>query len=108
GGSERLGSARTQRQGPGCLAQHTPMLLVRVAPGAKGAAAGRALTRAGGQDTEIVRPFLPQQLTNLRRAGDEPTVLSGFLIVLGSVALVHALFVAIRAGRRDLAVLRAL
>src|SRR5437879_13366367 len=53
GGYERLGLAGTQLQGPGVLAEHTTMVLVRVLPGAEGAAAGRDHTPAAGQRTQM-------------------------------------------------------
>ena len=107
-GYQRVSPPAAQPQSGSADGDNSTMLLVRLTSGAKGAAADRALVRTAGSYTEIVRPFQPPPLTNLRRAGDAPVFLAGFLLLLGTVALVHALFVAIRAGRRDLAVLRAL
>jgi len=79
------------------------VLLVHLAPGAD----GRALVRAAGPDTEVVRAFLAPTLTNLHRAGRTPDVLALFLAVLGAAGLIHALLIAMRMGRRELGVLRA-
>lgn len=78
-------------------------LFVHLAPGQNGA----SLVRAGGDDTEVVRPFLVPTLTNLHRAGRTPDVLALFLAVLGAAGLIHALLIAMRMGRRELGVLRA-
>ena len=48
---------------------------MHLAPGAS----DKALIRAAGPETEIVRSFLPPALTNLHRAGNAPTVLALFL-----------------------------
>jgi hypothetical protein len=56
----------------------------------------------------IDRPFMPATLTNLREIGAAPYLLAVFLGVLGLASLTHALLVAVRGRRRDLAVLRSM
>jgi hypothetical protein len=53
-------------------------------------------------------PFQPPNLRNLRQIGAIPYVLGAFLGLLGLASLVHALLVAVRGRRRELAVLRSL
>lgn len=63
---------------------------------------------AAGAVLNVGQLVTPAGLENLERTRDLPTVLGGFLVVLGLGALGHALSGTIRRRRRDLAVLRAL
>jgi hypothetical protein len=56
----------------------------------------------------VDRPFLPPSLRNLREIGTAPYLLAAFLGLLGLASLAHALLVAVRGRRHDLAVLRSL
>jgi ABC-type lipoprotein release transport system permease subunit len=50
----------------------------------------------------------PSEIKNLRLVGSAPWLLAAFLAALATAAVGHALVVSVRAGRRDLAVLRTL
>ena len=50
----------------------------------------------------------PLELTNLHNVRTLPTVLAGFLAVLGTIAIGHALFSSVYRRRRDLAVMQSL
>lgn len=79
--------------------------LVRVAPGRRVA---DVLGRHAGGTLEVVLPFEPPALRNMREVGSVPVVLAGFLGLLAAAAVGHALVVSVRARRREVAVLRAL
>jgi hypothetical protein len=53
-------------------------------------------------------PEPPMEIENLRRVESLPFVLAGFLALLGTVAVAHALLVGVRRRARDFATLRAL
>jgi ABC-type lipoprotein release transport system permease subunit len=76
------------------------------ADGVDVAAANVALARA--TDTEVFEPRLPSDVNNLEEVQSLPRALAVFLAVLAVLALVHALVVTVRLGRKDLAVLHAL
>ena len=59
-------------------------------------------------DLPILLPEPPAQIQNLRLVSSAPWLLAGFLAALGTAAVGHALVLSVRAGRRDLAVLKAL
>ena len=57
---------------------------------------------------EVDRPAIPSSVDNLDELGSLPWTVAAFLALLATLASVHALVMAVRAWRRDLAVLRAL
>ena len=59
-------------------------------------------------DLPAFRPLAPAQIQNLRSVRAAPWLLAGFLAALAAAAVGHALVMSVRAGRRDLAVLKAL
>jgi hypothetical protein len=54
------------------------------------------------------RPLPPAEIEKLRQVDAVPKILGAFLLVLGMIALAHALVVSVRRRSRDFAVLRAL
>ncbi|MGQ0833088.1 MAG: ABC transporter permease, partial [Microthrixaceae bacterium] len=76
--------------------------LVRLAPGATTAALDRY--RSSG---EVVAPFEPPRVHNLRQIGALPWLLAAFVALVGALAMAHGLWVSIRTRRRELSVLRA-
>jgi len=61
-----------------------------------------------GDWIEAARPPVPAEVTNLSRLRSTPNLLLGMLLLLLGAAVVHALLVAFRARRHDVAVLQAL
>ncbi len=59
-------------------------------------------------DLPTFLPMPPAQIQNLRLVSSAPWLLAAFLAALGTAAVGHALVMSVRAGRRDLAVLKAL
>ncbi|MEO3863257.1 ABC transporter permease [Acrocarpospora sp. B8E8] len=89
------------------------VLLVTLRPGADVAAATARLGRdaslaAGGARLGVVPFFKPRQLTDIQGIPALPIVLGGFLAALALAATGHALAVAVRRRRHEVAVLRAL
>lgn len=68
--------------------------------------ANEALATATG--TEVFGPRLPSDVNNLREVRALPGGLAAFLVLLATVAVVHALVSTVRVRRHELAVLRAL
>jgi FtsX-like permease family len=87
-------------------------LAVRLRPGAdKSAAFARldaldATSDPSGSPPD--RPVPPAEIEKLQQVDAVPRILAAFLLVLGMIALAHALVVGVRRRARDYAVLRAL
>lgn len=64
--------------------------------------------RRSGLEAELVTPFAPPRLRNLRQIGSTPLLLLLFLVALTTVSAAHAATQAVRHRRHDMAVLRAL
>lgn len=79
------------------------LALVGVRPGTDPVAVTQRHT-----DLPVSAPTPPSEVKNLQLVESAPWVLAAFLAALATVALAHALMVCVRAGRRDLAVLRTL
>jgi ABC-type lipoprotein release transport system permease subunit len=79
------------------------LVLVAVRPGADAVAVARRHT-----DLPVSPPVPPSELENLRLVGSTPWLLAAFLAALAITAVGHAVVVSVRAGARDLAVLRTL
>lgn len=71
---------------------------------------GQDAVRVVGRHTDlpVLLPMPPAQIQNLRLVSSAPWLLAVFLAALGTAAVGHALVMSVRAGRRDLAVLKAL
>lgn len=80
--------------------------LVRFRPGTDPTAA-RARLEAAFPGT-VVDPLAPNEVENLRRVAGVPAVLAGLVAVLGIGTALHAMVVAVRRRRRDLAVLKSI
>ena len=80
--------------------------LVRFAAGASQTAAIHRFARESGDTPE--GPRLPPGVDHLTQVDQLPFVLAGFLALLATLALIHALVTASRSQRRDFAVLRVL
>lgn len=79
------------------------LVMVRVRPQADPIAVAERHT-----DLPVSPATPPSEIKNLRLVGSSPWVVAAFLAALGAGAVGHALVVSVRAGRRDLAVLRTL
>jgi predicted lysophospholipase L1 biosynthesis ABC-type transport system permease subunit len=91
--------------------EHTGLIALR--PGVEPATALARLEKvagdaAGGQNTLIITPFVPQQIAEINALRNLPVVLGMFLAVLAVGATAHALTAGVRRRHGDLAVLRAL
>jgi ABC-type lipoprotein release transport system permease subunit len=71
---------------------------------------GLDAVQVAGRHTDLPTflPMPPAQIQNLRLVSSAPWLLAAFLAALGTAAVGHALVMSVRAGRRDLAVLKAL
>jgi len=79
------------------------LVMVGVRPGADPVAVAERHT-----DLPVAAPVPPSEIKNLRLVGSTPWLLGAFLAAVAAAAVGHALIVSVRAGRRDLAVLRTL
>ena len=79
------------------------LALVGVRPGTDPIAVIRKHT-----DLPASVPTPPSEVKNLQLVESAPWLLAAFLAALATIALAHALVVCVRAGRRDIAVLRTL
>jgi predicted lysophospholipase L1 biosynthesis ABC-type transport system permease subunit len=105
-----LGAGAFDRLGVEASGQY---LYVTIAPGARTDQLERAIvgdrpTAELDQFARLGGPAPPPNFANLRQIGGLPYLLAAFLGLLGLASLVHALLIAVRARRRDLAVLRSL
>ena len=80
-----------------------PLVMVGVRPGADPVA-----VTLGHTDLPVAPPVPPSEIKNLQLVGSAPWLLAAFLAALATAAVGHAVVVSVRAGRRDLAVLRTL
>lgn len=79
--------------------------VVRYREGVDVAAANRRLARRG---VDLLNVAAPLEVERLRQVRTLPVVLSGFLAILGLLALGHLLLTTVQRRRRDFAVLKAL
>jgi hypothetical protein len=86
--------------------QHGAAALIQLAPGQHPNVLTR-YTRAS-RGSELVTPFRPPRVTNLKQAGAIPWILVTFLAALGLAAVTHGLVRSVRSRRRDQAVLACL
>jgi hypothetical protein len=106
GESADLGSAASLTQATAIrlgAPAHGAAALIRLAPG-RTAEALDGYRWAG----EIVTPFRPPRVRNLEQVGRLPSVLAGFVALLGIFAVGHGIWASIRARRRDFVVLTSL
>lgn len=81
-------------------------VIIRWADGVDPEVANEELAEATG--TEVSAPRLPSDVNNLRDVRALPRALAGFLAVLATLAVTHALVSTVRMRRQELAVLRSL
>ncbi len=79
------------------------LIMIAVRPGLD---AGQVVGRH--TDLAVFPPMPPAQIENLRLVRSAPWLLAAFLAALAFAAVGHALVMSVRAGRRELAVLKAL
>jgi predicted lysophospholipase L1 biosynthesis ABC-type transport system permease subunit len=79
-------------------------LAIKFEPGDRDAAEQR-LAKLGD---DLSEPRPPSEIEKLQQVSRLPEVLAGFMVLLGVVAIGHAMIVSVRRNRRDLGVLRAL
>jgi ABC-type lipoprotein release transport system permease subunit len=92
---------------PGNTSNGSPYVVVRVAPGARIAAAERQVAAT----PQIERPFgpsVPVEAARLRQVRWLPATLAGLLGLLALLAVAHALVTNVRRRRHELAVLKTL
>jgi ABC-type lipoprotein release transport system permease subunit len=97
GSTVSLTRAAAQRVG---APEHGGGALIRLHAGQ-----GPAALAAYGDVGEIITPFAPARVRNLRQIGQLPWLLVALASTLGVLAFAHGLWVSIRGRRRDLAVL---
>jgi predicted lysophospholipase L1 biosynthesis ABC-type transport system permease subunit len=88
------------------LADSFEVLAVRVRDGA-GDAVYERMSSFGDDGGPPQRPSPPAEIEKLEQVRRLPQLLAGFMVLLGLVAIAHAIVVSVRRGRHDLGVLRA-